>query len=515
MNQRQVIELIRVSTEGQASEDRAGIPAQRAINRRTAAAYGLQIVRTIELTDVSGANVLRTPEIQEMLSLMVSPEIHGVVTKEFSRLMRPDNFADFVLLQSFIDTKTILYLPEGPLDLGAKSGLLMGAVRAAMAGMERKEILERMQEGKEAIRRAGKHPGGPSQLPFGVGYSREGGWFYTPEAEKIRQAYNLVLTTGKPYSQIAEELNLPRTSLRFILQNPIYAGRRVYTEKRDQSMAGYVARPGGRQGYRKKIKRNADEIISVQVMEGLISEDVFTQVQGVLSARAARERAVRMKNAPLFLFNGFLACGLCGEPMYSHTNQRAGYYYCRRNSTRERQRRQESACSNPYIIASKIEAKIETLLAEKMQNRDFLEHIADTYFRHVAEAQALEADTKAIERQIEALMVKRNRVLESYFDGVIDRQARDERIKAIDADLSVYRAIEAPKAHAKELGLQGLSELLSVFAEIPYLSREDKRILMRGCNTRIYLEGYTIKGLEMAGIPGNSSYSDGLSRTAP
>ena len=40
---KKVIELIRVSTEGQAAEDRAGIPAQREINRRTARAYGLEI----------------------------------------------------------------------------------------------------------------------------------------------------------------------------------------------------------------------------------------------------------------------------------------------------------------------------------------------------------------------------------------------------------------------------------------------------------------------------------------
>lgn len=41
-----VIELIRVSTDGQAERDRGGIPAQREANRATAARYGLKIVRT-------------------------------------------------------------------------------------------------------------------------------------------------------------------------------------------------------------------------------------------------------------------------------------------------------------------------------------------------------------------------------------------------------------------------------------------------------------------------------------
>src|SRR5438067_7181876 len=108
---KRAIELIRVSTKLQAGEDRAGIPAQRAANRRTAQAYGLEIVRSIEISDVSGAAVLMAPEMQELLRLIADPHVHGVVAKEFSRLMRPENFSDYALLQAFVDTRTILYLP--------------------------------------------------------------------------------------------------------------------------------------------------------------------------------------------------------------------------------------------------------------------------------------------------------------------------------------------------------------------------------------------------------------------
>jgi DNA invertase Pin-like site-specific DNA recombinase len=96
---KKVIELIRVSTAGQAEDDRGGIPAQRAINRRTAQQFGLEIVRSIEIEDVSGAKVLAAPEMQELLSVIESPEICGVVTREFSRLMRPEDFSDFDILQ--------------------------------------------------------------------------------------------------------------------------------------------------------------------------------------------------------------------------------------------------------------------------------------------------------------------------------------------------------------------------------------------------------------------------------
>ena len=242
---KRVVELVRVSTEGQASEDRAGIPAQRAVNRRTATQHGLEIVQTIEITDVSGTAVLRSRGMQELLRLIESPDIHGVVAKEFSRLMRPENFSDYALLQHFIDTRTILYLPDGPLDFASEAGKLLGGIRALIAGQERREMLRRLQDAKETMRRAGKHPGGSATLPYGVGYSIECGWHYTVEAGKVKEAFGLFLSGETSYTKIGKRLNLPRTNVRFLLQNPIYPGSKVYDAKRDPSILGYRPRPDG------------------------------------------------------------------------------------------------------------------------------------------------------------------------------------------------------------------------------------------------------------------------------
>src|SRR2546430_16366310 len=106
------------------------------------------------------------------MRLIESPTISGVVAREFSRLMRPENFADYALLQAFADSKTVLYLPEGPLDLTSKTGRLLGTIRAAIAGMERTEILERVWTAKEEKRRRGELAQGKIVLPWGVGYEQ-------------------------------------------------------------------------------------------------------------------------------------------------------------------------------------------------------------------------------------------------------------------------------------------------------------------------------------------------------
>src|SRR5258708_4059149 len=373
------IELIRVSTEGQASEDRAGIPAQREANRRTALTYGLTIVKSVEIVDVSGAAVLSSPQMQELLRMMESPEIHGVVTKEFSRLMRPEKFTDYALLQQFIDTGTVLYLPDGPIDLASKSGRLLGTIRAALAGLERREIIERMNDAKESMRRAGKHPGGESSLPYGVTYSPKTGWSYTADAEKVRTAFRLFLSGETSYTVLSRKLVIPRTNVRFILENPIYTGWRVYREKRDPSNAAYVGGPGGRQGYRRKIERAPDDMNPVQVLDALLSEVEFNVIQQIIELKKQKHWRSYAETPNRYTYNGFLTCGDCASLLYTHT-AKDEFYVCKSRNTREARLRAARGlvpCSNRYMLRRKLEPKIDFLFGEKLREPGFLSAVVD------------------------------------------------------------------------------------------------------------------------------------------
>src|SRR5690242_3412513 len=281
---KRAIELIRVSTESQAAEDRASIPAQRAINRKTAAVYGLTIVRSIEISDVSGSAVLKAPEIQELITLMGAPELHGVITREFSRLMRPENYADYALLQVFVDTNTILYLPEGPINFASTDGRLLGTLRAAMAGVERLDLLKKTWAAREEKRRKGELAQSRIVLPFGVSYP----WSYTADAERVREAFRLFLSGETSYSEVGRKVGIRMENLRNILRNPIYTGWRVIDKKRDMTLAGKYVTKDGRQGDRRKIARAPEEVIRVKVLEPLVSASEFNQVQRILNLKRER-----------------------------------------------------------------------------------------------------------------------------------------------------------------------------------------------------------------------------------
>src|SRR5581483_11326489 len=157
---KRVIELVRVSTGEQANDERGGLKAQYDANRRTAELYGLQIVESIELIDVSGAPVRSDARFLQLLTDLGRSDIDGVVTREFSRLMRPENLDDFIIIGTFQKTNKLLYLPDGPVDFRSRSGFLLGGIRALIAGEERQAIRERMMGGKEALRREGRWAAG-------------------------------------------------------------------------------------------------------------------------------------------------------------------------------------------------------------------------------------------------------------------------------------------------------------------------------------------------------------------
>jgi len=501
-----VIELVRVSTAAQAADDRAGLAAQRAINRRTAQAYGLEITETISIEDVSGAWVLACPEMQRLLRLIESPSIQGVVTKEFSRLIRPEKYTDYALLEHFIETNTVLFLPDGPIDLSSKTGKFLGTIRAAVAGLERREILERMQDAKEALRRAGKHTGGSSTLPFGVDYSRNKGWFYTPEADKVRVAFALFSSGHFGYTEIARKLNIPRSNVRYLLQNPIYTGERVYDTRRDQSAAGYVPGPEGRQGSRKKIRRAAEDIIRVPVMEGIVTVANFKRVQEMIELRRKKHWRSRPISPTHYTYNGFLICGDCRAPLYTHTSKRE-FYICKTRHTRERRKRAElglEPCSNKYMLREKLEKKINFLLGEKLLDASFVLGLVDAYNEKISQESAQNAriDLNGVERKISALKAKRDRILEAFYESLIDRPQRDEALNGVEREMAVYQGLAETSTlqntqHLPVADLDAVQTIVGPFADWEFLTRDQRRSMLRHLCPEISVYKYAVRSLTL------------------
>ncbi len=504
---KKVIELIRVSTIQQAGEDRFSIPAQRTINRRTAAAFGLTIVRTIELADVGGSDVLSAPEIQELLKLIQAPEIDGVVAREFSRLMRPENLADFSLLQNFADSNTLLYLPDGPIDFAAKTGRLLGTIRAALAGMEKTELLERSQGAREEMRKQGKCPSAPMTWPTGVAYDKQRGWFYSSEISKVEQCFEMFLSGIQNWGEIARATGVSQFNVRGILSNPIYTGWRVYDKKRDRSREARYVQVNGRQSDRRKMLRAPEDVIRVKVIDDpIISEADFARVQQMLAEKRDRHIRARYTNFSRFTYHGFLTCSACGSPEYGHSYKSkdgliSDYYACSAKrsqiSNRPNPIAAKDRCPTRYMRREKLEPHIDGIFSTRLTDRKFLSGLVDE-LEERATSKGSEKKTERLEANLARLEQKRSRILDGFFEGVIDREERDRRVSTLERERAgIEKALGEINPAAPSIDVDQLVMLFRPLFTWRTLPADSKRRILFSLVPEIKVADYVVAGLSL------------------
>lgn len=486
-----VVELLRVSTDMQASGQ--NIPAQHAVNERTCKQHGLEVVETIEVV-VSGAEIARSPQMAYLLELISSGRARGVVLAEYSRLFRPDRWSDMIVLQTFFDFNANIYLPAGPLDLQNESGFVQATVYNLAAALDRRRIKERMQRGKEEVRRRGGNVH-PIALPYGVTHTPENGWSYNDDIKTVREVFRLFLAGEHNMAALGRRVGIARTKALYILQNAIYTGWRVYDKKRDQSPRGVFEG----KGYRRTTERAADEVIRVRLpLEPIISEETFAQVQALLAHRASTVRKPTVKDPLRFLYRGYAFC-TCSSQLYGITasSYKKPYYMCKSQS--HRRPADTEKCDNIYMERDKLEAQLDRVIRDQLLDPNVLAPAIESYNDSVMDDwQHMKPDHDAIRGKIVDLERKRARIIEAYIDGAIGGVERDQRLKVIDLELSTSRGMLGAIAEPpKVLTENQIRQLVVAFAEWAMISRGARRNVLDSLKPAFYVHQYAVQGVEI------------------
>ena len=97
-------------------------------------------------------------------------------------------------------------------------------------------------------------------------------------------------------------------------------------------------------------------------------------------------------------------------------------------------------------------------------------------------------------------MGKRQRILEAFFDGIIVKGERDQRVQEIDREVEVYRNMfmdSEPQPVKAQLNWDGLLSVVEPFAEWEFLEREDRRALLKIICPEISVFQYIVKGITL------------------
>ena len=480
------IEFLRVSTQEQGTDDRAGIPRQKEANAQTIQKHDLTIIKTITIIDVSGTSVLYTPEVKEMIALMQSGQIAGVVVADWDRLIRLDNFKDFALLQHFKESNTSIFLPDQVIDLNTQGGFLIGGFQSIMAGNELTQIKKRMLVAKEIKRRNGEHPNCDITLPTGVGYDREKKrFYYTGEIHKVKNLFRLFHEEGiRNYSELGRLTGIKHRTITNLLRNEIYIGYRTYTEKRSPEK---TIKTDGRQGDKKKIKRSPDEIIRIKVIdEPIIDEKVFLNVQGYIKEKNRRYHSKRSEKGERFLYSGFLKCGACGQNMYTTSggrNHKKDYYLCRSKNYVWIRKNGPSNCPSQYLQREIIDNTVTSFVSEALTDKEYMIKLIESALSTYS-FQEIQIEAGEIKNTLKKIKKKRGKFLELYGEGLFTREELNEKVDKLNSESTTLKMrlakIEESSALKNKVQVyKDIEPIVVTLTEYPYWTPTQKRSFLK------------------------------------
>jgi len=139
---RNVVALIRVSTEKQASDEKTSIQRQHediGIHCRT---HNLKVKKDFQFDGLSGANVQRSRRFQDMLREIGRPDCAGVVFATLDRFFRPSVLSSYKVFEIFETAGKLLFCDIGELDPNSEVDRMKLMIWGQMAGMERTRIAD-------------------------------------------------------------------------------------------------------------------------------------------------------------------------------------------------------------------------------------------------------------------------------------------------------------------------------------------------------------------------------------
>jgi DNA invertase Pin-like site-specific DNA recombinase len=434
-----VVALIRVSTEEQATEDKGGIPAQQDAIKRIAQQHDLDIRWTVQIEGVSGAVVMQSQQMKEVLRIVRGGVCKGIVMKEESRLMRAENFEDYAILQTLQQHGVKIYLVDGVMDLSKAGDKLFSHIKFAFAGYERTIIRDRMLGGKKAKRRRGEWVAGPNSVAFGLKLVKDGkiNRLQVDDASihRVQHLFQLFISGVTSFGKLARETGISYYSIPYILENEIYAG--VHVPRKTVDPNRNVYRDDGSLRYQRRLVVPVTERERIQVLDNPpISPEVFAQAQWLLKLKREMRWKRTQETEDLYIYRGFLRCAECGMRLTTvkylnkqANNFRADYYVCRAAHGAARANGtwqiKPASCKTRRIRREVLEPMLDDLVVRRFANPNFLLELIEAH--SVAETQA--AVTKTIERlhlEIEEADRAIERNQEMYIRGKISQAVFDK-----------------------------------------------------------------------------------------
>ncbi len=466
----------RVSTVEQAEEGYS-IDEQNLKIREYCEREGHEIYNLYEDRGISGKNITNRPGIKQLLHDVTENKFDLVIVWKLNRISR--KLLDILNIVELLNKHNIAFrsLTEN-FETETPSGKLQLNIMGAIGEFERETIAENVKMGLLARARDGRWNGGVVlgydlvELP-NDGKKRKNTRLEIneKEANTVRRIFELY-SQGYGYKAVVNRVNkegyktkrnkqFAVSTVKEILQNPVYIGKIRYNVRQDWSK-------------KRRNNINANPILSDGQHEPIIDMQTWNKVQVILKERSKKHNKVYDSEFPL---TGILKCPVCGAGMtisrstsrrkdgtkkvleyYSCGNwKNKGTAVCNSNSIRVE-------VADEYVLN-----KIMTLINDKVILRKVVDNInrnKSTKIKPILE------ELNSLIKGIDKLNSKKNKNIELFEDGILDKTELSTRVKSINDDIEKlkYREQELRQevqlAEGEPVPFELINDVMRKFKEV-------------------------------------------------
>ena len=459
MKEKQIALYARVSSEQQA--EAKTIEGQLAEVRASIAADGFDLQTILEFVDegYSGSTLVR-PALERLRDVAAAGGIDRLYIHSPDRFAR--NYAYQVLLFEELNQQgvEVIFLNR-PLGETAEDQLLL-QVQGVIAEYERAKFLERSRRGKRHAAQEGR-VGILCHAPYEYRYvnKQEGGGEARFEMvfDQVRVVQQVFAWVGEARCSINEVCRrLHQAGIRTqtgkehwdhktiwdMLKNPAYKGEAAFGKTRWTPVKPRLRAPRGRPAQSRRGYAGNDvpkeEWITIPV-PALIDSALFDAVQEQLEENKWRARIP--EKGSRYLLQGLLICTQCGYAYCGRTNDARNAYYRCAGAMNLPRRGFERLCWNKELRMDQADAAVWQEVCRLLEDPERLEQ----EYRQRLLPSGKEAESDGLEAQIGKMRRGIARLIDSYADGLIDKQEFEPRVTRL-----------RERMHHLEEQVQGLKE---------------------------------------------------------
>lgn len=395
------------------------------------------------------------PGIQKMLQAIKEKKFDVLLVYKLDRLVR--NVKDLHELLQLMDKYDVKFRScTEAFDTTTANGRLFITIIATLAQWERETTAERVYDNLKHRAESGKRNGGPA--PFGYDYNEKGELVINPEEEKwVKFIFNKYKTNGS--QNIAKALNKYGVKtkkgaiwsdfgVRFILRNPIYAGKTRWNWRSPVKGKAYT----GEEIIKDIAQDNFDPIISYEH---------FIETQELIRHRSSQ--AFRSDNH--YPFSGIARCSKCGNSLTGAFKKRKSggvyrFYKCAG-------RFNFGICDLPSIAEESIDTAFLNMLELAWTDLEIEEPEAKV---------GITSDE--LTKQLKKLKEKKERTKDLYIDGDISKDEYKKRLDKISQEEQELLLLEN-EINEEASNEEVISILQNVKKEWNLMSFESKKHAIR------------------------------------